>query len=78
LVARERRLHRDVGNQEMTLIGSALKRLTHRGTRDAVRPARADDDIWMEYLDAAVLVYEFRQNSVRVRFQLRHCNPALD
>ena len=44
LVARERRLHRDVGDEEMPSVGGALERLTHRVARDAVRPARADDD----------------------------------
>src|SRR5215211_6764770 len=58
LVARERCLHRDVGDEEMALVGGALERLTHRVACDAVCPTRTNDDAGVDRLDATVHVHE--------------------
>ena len=78
LVARERRRHRDVGDEEMPSVGGALERLAHRMARDAVRPARPDDDARADRLRPAVRVDELDDDAVRVRLHLGRRDPALD
>ena len=78
LVSRERRLHRDVANEEMAPVGSALERLSHRVARDAVRPARTDDDTGVDPLDTAVLMYELDEDAVRIGLHLRRRDSPLD
>src|SRR5829696_4443764 len=79
LVARERRPHRDVGDEEMALVGGALERLAHRVARAAVRPTRIDDDAGVDRLDAAVRVRELDEDVVvRIRLHLRRRDPPLD
>src|SRR5215212_295533 len=78
LVARYRRLHLDVGDEEMALVGGALERQTHRVARDAVRPTRADDDARVDRLDAAVRVRELDLDVVRIRLHPSRRDPPLD
>ena len=78
LVARERCLHRDVGDEEMALVGGALQRFTHRVARHAVCPTRADDDGGVDRLDAAVHVHELDEDVVRICLHLRRRDPPLD
>ena len=78
LVARDRCLHRDVGDEEVALVGGTLERLTHRMARDAVRPTRADDEAGVDRLDAAVRVHELDGDVVRIRLHLRRRDPPLD
>ena len=78
LVARERRRHRDVGDEEMPSVGGALERLAHRMARDAVRPARPDDDARTDRLHPAVRVDELDEDPVRLRLHLGRRDPALD
>src|SRR5262249_14918626 len=78
LVARERCRHRDVGDEEMALVGGAPERLTHRVARDAVRPTRTDDDAGVDRLDAAVPVDELDEDAACIRLHLRRRHPPLD
>src|SRR5262249_23647792 len=67
-----------VGDKEVTLVGGASERLLHRMARDAVRPARTDDDAGIDRLDAAVHMHELNAGAVRNGLQLHRCNPPLD
>jgi hypothetical protein len=78
LIARERCLHRDVGTEEMALVGGALEWLAHRVARDAVRSTRTDDHFGVNRLDATAPVRELDQHTVRIRHDLRRRDPTLD
>ena len=78
LVARERPRHRDVGDEEMPSVGGALERLAHRMARDAVCPARPDDDARTDRLRTAVRVDELDEDPVRLRLHLGRRDSALD
>jgi hypothetical protein len=78
LVSRERRLHRDISGEEMTLVSRAGEQLTHRVARDAVRPTRTNDNAWVNRLNLAVRVRELDQNTVRIRLHFRRRDPTLD
>ena len=78
LVARYRSLHRDVGDEEMALVGGALEWVAHRMACDAAPPIRTDDDAGVDRLDAAVRVHELDEDAVRIRVHLRRRDPPLD
>jgi hypothetical protein len=78
LVARDRRRHRDVGDQEVPPVGDALQRLAHRMAREAVSPAGPDDDPRTDRLRPAVRVDELDDDSVRLRLHLGRGDPAFD
>ena len=78
LVARERRRHRDVGDEEMSSVGGALERLAHRMARDAVRTARPDGDARADRLRPTVRVDELDDDPVRVRLDRGRRDPAFD
>ena len=62
----------------MPSIGRAFELLAHRMARDAVRPARADDDARMDRFRAAVRMDELDEDLICLRFQLGRGDPALD